>query len=122
MPGFVPEVQILADLSNVFLRQLRINPAQRDIDQGAEDQECLLVFARGLLATGSQQQGEYKEEVETMRPVHNESLAGLQFLFDTVHQCGADIELVKVVQFTDAGGAGHVDLGQIISDHIQADE
>src|SRR5712672_3039947 len=41
---------------------------------------------------------------------------------DGAHQHSADVDRMLPVKFADACGAGHVDLGDEIADHIQADE
>src|SRR5450631_1326194 len=41
---------------------------------------------------------------------------------DGAHQHPADVDSMLHVEFTDARGAGHVDLGDEVPDHIQADE
>src|SRR6266436_8469705 len=41
---------------------------------------------------------------------------------DGAHQHSADLYTMLPVKFADARGAGHVDLGHEVADHIQADE
>src|SRR6266849_1352106 len=41
---------------------------------------------------------------------------------DGAQQHAADVDAMLLVKFTDARGAGHVDLGDEVADHIQADE
>jgi len=40
----------------------------------------------------------------------------LQFCHDALHQLAGDIEVELLVQFADAGGAGDVDLGEVVAD------
>ena len=48
--------------------------------------------------------------------------AGPSLALQRVQQAAADIQIVQAVEFADTGRAGDVDLGQVIADHIQADE
>src|ERR1700681_2524102 len=41
---------------------------------------------------------------------------------DGAHQRTADVDIMLLVKFADARGAGHVDLGDEVADHIQSDE
>src|SRR5690554_4541954 len=45
-----------------------------------------------------------------------------ELLFDAVHQFSTDIGAVGRVNFANAGRAGDVDLGQVITDHVQTDK
>ena len=45
-----------------------------------------------------------------------------QARFDRVEQQAGDVEAVLRIEFADAGRAGDVDLGQVVADHVQADE
>src|ERR1700693_1776149 len=57
------------------------------------------------------------------RPTSNSSLfTQFQSSRDGAHQHSADADTMLPVKFADARGAGHVDLGDEVADHIQADE
>ena len=45
-----------------------------------------------------------------------------QFLLNTIHQLTGDIEIECFTQFPDAGGAGYIDLGKVITDDIYPDK
>src|SRR3972149_4630872 len=44
------------------------------------------------------------------------------FFFYGIEQTRADVELVELVEFADAGRAGHVDFGQVVADDVEADK
>ena len=39
-----------------------------------------------------------------------------------IHELSRDVQAVELVELADAGRAGDVDLGEVIADHIEADE
>ena len=48
--------------------------------------------------------------------------ASRQLALDCIHQQGADIGAEGIVDLANAGRAGHVDFGQVLTDHVQAYE
>src|SRR5690606_14195465 len=50
------------------------------------------------------------------------TVSRFELLFDAIHQFSADIRIEGCIDLADAGWAGHVDLGEVVADHVQADE
>ena len=50
------------------------------------------------------------------------NVGSAQFCSDSVHQALSDAGIEGIVDLTNAGRAGNVDLGKEITDHVQSDE
>lgn len=114
-------IEILLEFLKGVLCLCCIDIVERDADECAEGNELLFLYTRLWAATGADEERN-EDECQMFYVAMHQRLMWSKFCRKAVHQLPGDIQAIEFIEFADAGRAGHVDLGEIVANDIQADK